>query len=148
MMCFVSAAQVSSASLQPPAQGEVQPSQQPGPSSPPPQPSDSGPVPPDSAKPAGAPQQRHSSELAGAAEAALSAGPGPARPRRKAAADDSLQHPGGRNLLATLQRPSARMLFALTSRKDRHQPVLTSWEEAIAQVRPASGALALQAACW
>ena len=130
----VSAVQVSSAHLQQPAHGEAQASQQPGPSSPPAQPLDSGPAAPSGAKPAGVPQDRRSSGQAAAAEAALSAGPGPALPRRKAAADDSLQHPGGRHLRATLQRPSARMLFALTSRRDRHQPVLTSWEEAIAQV--------------
>ena len=131
----VSAVQVSSANLQQPAHSEAQASQQPGPSCPPTQPSDSGPAAPSSTTPAGVSQERRSSEQAAAAEAALSAGPGPAGPRRRAAADDSLQHPGGRHLRATLQRPSARMLFALTSRKDRHQPVLTSWEEAIAQVR-------------
>ena len=130
----VPAMQVSSVDLQQPAPGEAQASQQPGPSSPPTQPSDSGPAAPHGARPAGASQERRASDQAAAAEAALSAGPGPAGPRRKAAADDSLQHPGGRHLRATLQRPSARMLFALTSRKDRHQPVLTSWEEAIAQV--------------
>lgn len=125
----VSAVQVSSADLQQPAQA----SQARAPSSPPAQPADGGPA-PCGADPAGAPQEQCPSERANAAEAALSAGAGLAGPRRKAAADDSLQPPGGRHLRATLQRPSARMLFALTSREDRHQPVLTSWEEAIAQV--------------
>lgn len=120
--------QVSSADLQQPAQA----SQARAPSSPPAQPADGGPA-PCGADPAGAPQEQCPSERANAAEAALSAGAGLAGPRRKAAADDSLQPPGGRHLRATLQRPSARMLFALTSREDRHQPVLTSWEEAIAQ---------------